>query len=83
MLFKKFMIPPMVAVPPRGAIKDGIDQPTGAVAASPLNTTEIRTIAQTVSVVKVAPNTAKPISVDVVWQGVRDRISASQVPEVA
>ena len=34
-LFKKFMMPPMVPVPPRGAISDGIDQPTGAAAAKP------------------------------------------------
>ena len=62
MLFKKFMIPPMVAVPPRGAIKDGIDQPTGAAAASPLSATEIQRIAQIGSVVNVAPNTATPSS---------------------
>jgi hypothetical protein len=61
MLFKRFVIPPMVAVPLRGAIEDGIDQPTAA-AASPLNVIEIQKIAQTGSVVNVAPNTARPSS---------------------
>jgi hypothetical protein len=42
MLFKRFMSPPMVAVPPRGAIKDGIDQATAA--ASPLSPIESRKI---------------------------------------
>jgi hypothetical protein len=60
MLFKKFMIPPIVAVPPRGAIREGIDQPTGAAAASPLSATEIQRIAHTGSVVNMAPNTARP-----------------------
>src|ERR1700730_1776848 len=59
MLFKKFMIPPIVPVPPRGAIKDGIDQPTGAAAANPLSAIEIQRIATTASVVNVAPNTAR------------------------
>jgi hypothetical protein len=54
------MIPPMVPVPPRGAISDGIDQPTGDAAASPLSATEIQMIAQTGLVVSVAPNTARP-----------------------
>src|ERR1700739_668385 len=63
MLFRKFIIPPMVPVPPRGAISDGIDQPTGDAAASPLSATEIQTIAQTGSVVTVAPNTARPSSI--------------------
>ena len=56
------MIPPMVPVPPRGAISDGIDQPTGAAAARPLSATEIQTTAQTGLVVKVAPNTASSSS---------------------
>jgi hypothetical protein len=60
MLFKRFVIPPMVAVPLRGAIEDGIDQPTAA--ASPLSVIEIQKIAQTGSVVNVAPNTARPSS---------------------
>ena len=56
------MMPPIVPVPPRGAISDGIDQPTGAAAARPLSAMEIQTIAQTGSVVMVAPNTARPSS---------------------
>jgi hypothetical protein len=44
MLFKRFVIPPMVAVPPRGAIKDGIDQATAA--ASPLSAIESQKIAR-------------------------------------
>jgi hypothetical protein len=62
MLFPKFMTPPIVAVPPRGAIKDGIDQPSGAAAASPLSAAEMQRIAQTGSVVNVEPNTARSSS---------------------
>ena len=40
-------MPPMVPVPPRGAISEGIDHPTGAAAASPLSAIEIQKIAQT------------------------------------
>ena len=42
-LLKKFITPPIVPVPPRGAISDGIDHPTGAAAASPLSAIEIQT----------------------------------------
>lgn len=34
-LFAKFMMPPTVPTPPRGATSDGSDQPTGAAAARP------------------------------------------------
>src|SRR5271165_7152373 len=59
-LLAKFITPPIVPVPPRGAINDGIDQPTGAAAASPESAIVIQTIAQTGLVVQVAPNTARP-----------------------
>src|SRR5260370_425659 len=60
MLFKKFMIPPIVPALPRGAISDGMDQATGAAAAKPLNAIEIQKMAQTGLVLSVAPNTASP-----------------------
>jgi hypothetical protein len=60
MLFKRFVISPMVVVPLRGAIEDGIDQPTAT--AGPLSVIEIQKIAQTGSIVNVAPNTARPSS---------------------
>src|SRR5579863_1048073 len=56
-LLAKFIMLPTVPTPPRGAISDGKDQPTGAAAASPLSATEIQTIASTGSVVVVAPKT--------------------------
>ena len=59
-LLKKFITPPIVPVPPRGAISDRIDQPTGAAAARPLSAIVIQTIAHTALVVIVAPNTARP-----------------------
>ena len=59
-LLKKFMIPPIVPVPPLGAMSDGIDQPTGAAAARPLSAMVIQKIAHTGLVVIVAPNTARP-----------------------
>ncbi len=46
MLLRKFMMPPIVAAPPFGAISEGIDQPAGAAAASPLSDTVIQKIAQ-------------------------------------
>ena len=70
------MMPLMVPVPPRGAISDGIDQPTGAAAASPLSATEIQTIAQTGSVVTVAPNTARPSSMPVTSTVLRTGVSS-------
>ncbi len=60
MLFKRFVIPPMVAVPLRGAIEDGIDQPTDADAASLLSAIEIQKIAQTGSVVNMARPSSMP-----------------------
>src|SRR5579871_3688211 len=59
-LLRKFITPPMDPVPPRGAISEGIDQPTGAAAASPLSAIDIQTMAQTGLVVAVAPKTARP-----------------------
>ncbi len=37
-LLRKFITPPMLPVPPRGAISDGIDHPTGAAAARAFRT---------------------------------------------
>ena len=54
------MTPPMAPVPPRGAISEGIDHPTGAAAASPESAIEIQKIAHTGLSVVVAPNTARP-----------------------
>ena len=75
MLLAKFMMPPMVPVPPFGAISEGIDQPTGAAADSPLRATEIHEIAHTGLVVWVAPNTARPTSMPQISTVLRTRDS--------
>src|SRR5260370_1987720 len=59
-LLTKFMMPPTVAAPPFGAISDGIDQPTGAAAASPARASEIHPIASTGLVVNAAPKYRQP-----------------------
>src|SRR3569833_2943497 len=76
MLFVKFMMAPTVAVPPRGAIKDGKDQHTGAAAASPLRATEIQAVATTGSVVVLAPNTASPTHIPASNTVLRTRVSS-------
>src|SRR5215469_4331154 len=54
----KFIIPATRAVLPGGAMRAGIDHPTGADAPSPQSATEIQKIAICGSLVRVAPATA-------------------------
>ncbi len=88
-LLHKLTMPPIVPVPPRGAISDTSEEPTGAEAASPARETEIQTTAQPGSVVNIAPNTASPSSIPptstvlracVSSYPARDQVSTSQPP---
>ena len=70
------MMPPMLPVPPRGAISDGIDHPTGAAAAKPESAIEIQKIAQPGLSVVVAPNTASPRTIPVTSTVLRTTVSS-------
>src|SRR3974390_3096626 len=59
-LATKFIIPATRAVLPGGAIRPGIDHPTGADAANPHSATEIQTIAVLGDSLCAAPATANP-----------------------
>ena len=62
-LLQKLTMPPIVPVPPRGAINDTMDDPTGAAADSPVSAMLIQVMAQTGSVVVTAPKTVSPSSI--------------------
>ena len=70
------MMPPMEPVAPRGAISDGMDQPTGAAAARPLSAIEIQTTAQPGLVVSVAPKTARPSNIPTTSTVLRTSVSS-------
>ena len=75
-LLVKLTMPPIVPVPPRGAMSETIEEPTGAAAARPVRAIVIQVMAHTGSVVPTAPKTARPSSIPATSTDLRTFVSS-------